>query len=95
MDPNVTRPPFLYRLGAFIRFSHTVFALPFGLIAMLVAGGGRVAPSVFGWILVCTVASRTLAMCFNRLMDWDFDKLNPRTQERHTLVSKPHAWSLL
>jgi 4-hydroxybenzoate polyprenyltransferase len=95
MDPQLTKPPFLLRLGAFIRFSHTVFALPFGLIGMLAAGAGRAVPAVFGWILVCTVASRTLAMCFNRLMDWDFDKLNPRTEERHRLISKPQAWSLL
>jgi 4-hydroxybenzoate polyprenyltransferase len=95
MDSNLAKPSFLVRLATFIRFSHTVFALPFGLIAMLTAGGGRVAPRVFGWILVCTVSSRTLAMCFNRLMDWDFDKLNQRTKERHTLVSKTQAWTLL
>lgn len=95
MDPSLAQPPFLLRLGAFIRFSHTVFALPFGIISMLAAGGGHAAPAVFGWILACTVASRTLAMCFNRLMDWDFDKLNPRTEQRHKLLSKPQAWSLL
>jgi 4-hydroxybenzoate polyprenyltransferase len=95
MDSNFAKPSFLVRLATFIRFSHTVFALPFGLIAMLTAGGGRVAPGVFGWILVCTVSSRTLAMCFNRLMDWDFDKLNQRTKDRHTLVSKTQAWTLL
>jgi 4-hydroxybenzoate polyprenyltransferase len=95
MDSNFAKPSFLVRLATFIRFSHTVFALPFGLIAMLTAGEGRVAPGVFGWILVCTVSSRTLAMCFNRLMDWDFDKLNQRTKDRHTLVSKTQAWTLL
>lgn len=95
MDSNVKKPPFLFRLATFIRFSHTVFALPFGLIAMLSAGDGRVSASVFGWILVCTVAARTLAMCFNRLMDWEIDKLNPRTEGRHRLVSKRHAWLVL
>jgi 4-hydroxybenzoate polyprenyltransferase len=95
MDPTKAKPPFLVRLATFIRFSHTVFALPFGLIAMLAAGGGRVSVAVFGWILICMVASRTLAMCFNRLMDWDIDKLNPRTEGRHRLVAKPHAWLVL
>jgi 4-hydroxybenzoate polyprenyltransferase len=95
MDSNAAQPPFLLRLAAFIRFSHTVFALPFGLIAMLVAGSGRVSASVFGWIVVCTVAARTLAMCFNRLMDWEIDKLNPRTEGRHRLIAKPHAWIVL
>lgn len=95
MDSPPTQPSFLFRLGTFIRFSHTVFALPFGLISMLVAGGGRVAPRVFGWILLCTVAARTLAMCFNRLVDWEIDKLNPRTEERHRLVAKPQALAVL
>jgi len=89
------KPNFLVRLGTFVRFSHTVFALPFALIAMLVAGGGTVAPMVFFWILVSAVAARTLAMCFNRLVDWESDKLNPRTKDRHTLVSRPQAWLLL
>jgi 4-hydroxybenzoate polyprenyltransferase len=95
MDPTVAKPPFLLRLATFIRFSHTVFALPFGLIAMLAAGNGRVSAGVFGWILLCMVASRTMAMCFNRLMDWEIDKLNPRTEGRHRLVAKRHAWIVL
>lgn len=84
-------PPFWARLGTFVRFSHTVFALPFALIAMLVAGNGRVPLRVFGWILACMVTARTAAMCFNRLADWEIDKLNPRTENRHRLVSKPAA----
>ena len=84
--------PFFLRLGEFIRFSHTIFALPFGLIAMLVAGEGRVPWWVFGWILVCMVAARTAAMCFNRLVDWEIDKENPRTASRHTLLAKSSAW---
>lgn len=92
--PAAPRRPFLVRLGNFIRFSHTVFALPFALMAMLAAGEGRVPLRVFGWILVCMVSARTMAMCFNRLMDWEIDKLNPRTDDRHRLVSKPQAWSV-
>ena len=84
--------PFLLRLGEFIRFSHTIFALPFGLIAMLVAGHGRVPLGVLGWILLCMVAARTAAMCFNRLADWEIDKDNPRTASRHTLLGKSSAW---
>jgi 4-hydroxybenzoate polyprenyltransferase len=95
MDSNVAKPPFLLRLATFIRFSHTVFALPFGLIAMLAAGKGSVSASIFGWILLCMVASRTMAMCFNRLMDWEIDKLNPRTEGRHKLVAKRQAWIVM
>jgi len=83
------------RLGTFVRFSHTVFALPFALIAMVVAGDGRVTASVFLWILLSATGARTLAMCFNRLSDWEIDKLNPRTSGRHTLVSRPQALATL
>lgn len=95
MQPSAASPPFLIRLGMFVRFSHTVFALPFALSSMLVAGGGRVPAAVFGWILGCMVAARTAAMCFNRLMDWDIDKLNPRTEGRHLLVTRAQGWAVL
>jgi 4-hydroxybenzoate polyprenyltransferase len=92
MSHDAATKPFILRLGEFIRFSHTVFALPFALIAMLVAGRGWVPWRVIGWILVCMVAARTAAMCFNRLADWEIDKENPRTASRHTLLAKSSAW---
>ena len=87
--------PFFIRLGMFVRFSHTVFALPFALSSMLVAGRGKVPLQVVSWILGCMVFARTAAMCFNRLMDWDFDKKNPRTEGRHRLVTRSQAWCVL
>ncbi|GAB4240464.1 MAG: putative 4-hydroxybenzoate polyprenyltransferase [Candidatus Methylacidiphilales bacterium] len=93
--PDVEQTPFLVRLGQFIRFSHTVFALPFALIAMLLAADGWPGWRIFGWILVCMVSARTAAMAFNRLADWEFDKRNPRTADRHRLVSKPVARTLI
>jgi 4-hydroxybenzoate polyprenyltransferase len=95
MNAAATQSSFLTRLGSFIRFSHTVFALPFALISMFVAARGLPKAAVFGWIFACAVAARTLAMCFNRLMDWEIDKLNPRTEGRHKLVSKTQAWTVL
>ncbi len=95
MNAVMDQKPFLLRLGAFVRFSHTVFALPFALSSMWEAGNGRVQPAVFGWILVCMVGARTAAMCFNRLMDWEIDKGNPRTADRHKLVTRPQAWGVL
>jgi 4-hydroxybenzoate polyprenyltransferase len=86
---------FLVRLGTFIRFSHTVFALPFGLISMAVAGNGTFRPALVGWILICMVATRTAAMCFNRLVDWEIDKENPRTADRHTLLTRGQGWTVL
>src|SRR5882724_6489286 len=71
---------------SFVRFSHTVFALPFALAAMLVAARGeRGWPGwrTFGLILLAMVCARTCAMSFNRIVDRKFDALNPRTAERH------------
>ena len=90
-----SRPSFLFRLGTFVRFSHTIFALPFALISMLVAGQGKVPLPLFGWILVCMIAARTAAMCFNRLVDWELDQRNPRTANRHTLLRRSQGWGVL
>src|SRR5499427_4582435 len=72
--------------GAFVRFSHTIFALPFAMAAMLVAArDSRGWPGwrVFGLILAAMVCARTCAMAFNRIVDRKFDALNPRTKSRH------------
>ncbi len=69
-----------------IRFSHTVFALPFAMLSAVIAWS---APgSEFRWrdligILVCMVTARSAAMAFNRLVDRDIDRDNPRTAKRH------------
>lgn len=68
---------------SFVRFSHTVFALPFAMAGALLAGRHHPItwPSV-AWILVAMVAARSAAMGFNRLVDARFDALNPRTASR-------------
>jgi 4-hydroxybenzoate polyprenyltransferase len=74
------------RWGSFVRFSHTVFALPFALAAMAVAArDNRGWPGwrTFGLILAAMVSARTCAMAFNRIADRKFDALNPRTAKRH------------
>ena len=71
---------------SFVRFSHTVFALPFALAAMLVAARdnrGWPGWQTFGLILVAMVCARTCAMAFNRIVDRKLDALNPRTAGRH------------
>jgi 4-hydroxybenzoate polyprenyltransferase len=76
----------LQRWGSFVRFSHTVFALPFALAAMLVAARdnhGWPGWKTFGLILLAMVCARTCAMAFNRIVDRKFDALNPRTAQRH------------
>jgi 4-hydroxybenzoate polyprenyltransferase len=76
----------IQKWGSFVRFSHTVFALPFALAAMLVAArDNRGWPGwrTFGLILAAMVCARTCAMAFNRIVDRKFDALNPRTKNRH------------
>jgi 4-hydroxybenzoate polyprenyltransferase len=80
------------RWGEFIKISHTIFAMPFGLAAMLVAAGGVPAGRVLFSVLLCLVGARTAAMAFNRLADWSIDQKNPRTAVRSTLVSKMTAY---
>ena len=74
-----------------IRFSHTVFALPFALGALVVAANGLPSLRTFLLVVVCMVFARTAAMLFNRLVDWSLDQRNPRTASRHLLVSKSVA----
>jgi 4-hydroxybenzoate polyprenyltransferase len=76
-----------------VRFSHTIFAMPFAIMAAMIAlhfGGDPVwqsqpwqwVQSVIG-ILLCMVSARTAAMAFNRLVDRTIDAVNPRTAARH------------
>jgi 4-hydroxybenzoate polyprenyltransferase len=68
---------------SFVRFSHSVFALPFALTGALLAW--RAHPfswSQVGWIVVCMVSARSAAMGFNRVVDARWDALNPRTAMR-------------
>ena len=78
---------------SFVRFSHSVFALPFALTGALLAwreqqfSWGQV-----GWIVVCMVGARSAAMGFNRLVDARFDALNPRTAMRELPRGAMSRW---
>jgi 4-hydroxybenzoate polyprenyltransferase len=75
----------LANYGKLVRFSHTVFALPFALASLaLAAKRYPVTIGAFAWILLAMAAARTAAMGYNRLVDRKFDALNPRT----------HSWEL-
>jgi 4-hydroxybenzoate polyprenyltransferase len=91
---------FVRKWGEFIKFSHTVFALPFGLAAMALAARDN-----HGWpgwrtfllILAALFCARTCAMSFNRIADRKFDAANPRTAARHLpagKISLAGAWIL-
>src|SRR5438445_2609079 len=90
----------IQKWGSFVKFSHTVFALPFALAAMAVAARdnrGWPGWQKFGLILAAMVCARTAAMAFNRIVDRKFDALNPRTATRHLpagQISLASAWAL-
>lgn len=86
--PERGRGNALSRFLQLIRFSHTIFALPFALGALVVAANGLPSPRTLILVLVCMVAARTAAMLFNRLVDWSLDQRNPRTASRHILLPK-------
>ena len=90
----------LQKWGEFVKFSHTIFALPFALAAMAIAARdqrGWPGARVFVLILVAMVSARTCAMAFNRIVDRKFDAANPRTALRHLpsgQISLLSAWTL-
>lgn len=77
-----------------IRFSHTIFALPFALLAAVMAWTAPAEQEIgFRWvhflgILICMVGARSAAMAFNRLVDRQIDASNPRTEGRHIPAGK-------
>src|SRR6187399_2393206 len=86
----------LQKWGSFVRFSHTIFALPFALAAMLIAARdnhGWPGWRTFGLILAAMICARTCAMAFNRIVDRKFDALNPRTKGRHLPTGQISLWS--
>jgi len=66
-----------------IKFEHTVFALPFAYVAMVLAADGWPGWRVLIWVTLAMVGGRTLAMSVNRLADRWIDARNPRTAGRH------------
>ena len=69
--------------GRMIKFSHTLFALPFALAAVVLAH--RIHPVTWPqllWILAAMVGARSAAMGFNRIVDARYDRINPRTADR-------------
>ena len=66
-----------------IKFSHSIFALPFALIATMLAGQGQFPePKIWMWIILAMVGARTWAMSVNRVVDARIDAANPRTASR-------------
>lgn len=90
---------------ALVKFSHTIFALPFALASGLLAvrslppSGAEPRPWLFwfGWIIVAMIGARSAAMAFNRIVDLRFDRKNPRAREWPLVsgaLSVPFAWGV-
>jgi 4-hydroxybenzoate polyprenyltransferase len=78
-----------------IKFEHTIFALPFAYLGMLLAAGGWPTWSQFVWITIAMAAARTLAMGSNRIVDRWIDARNPRTAQRPLItgaITMRTAW---
>jgi 4-hydroxybenzoate polyprenyltransferase len=69
--------------AGFVKFEHTVFALPFAYAGAFLAAGGLPSWWDLGWITVAMVGARSAAMGLNRLIDREIDARNPRTAQRH------------
>src|SRR5215813_4698975 len=86
-----------------IKFEHSVFALPFALTGALLAlrEGPVPAPGIWWkllWIVIAMVGARSAAMAFNRLVDAEIDRRNPRTRMRHIpsgLLSHGFGWAFV
>jgi 4-hydroxybenzoate polyprenyltransferase len=81
--------------GRMIRFSHSVFALPFALSSAVIAAGTGISWRQVAWILVAMVGARSAAMGFNRLADQRLDARNPRTAARELprgALSRGEVW---
>jgi 4-hydroxybenzoate polyprenyltransferase len=68
--------------ASLVKVTHSVFALPFALLALLAASAGRPAPATLVLVVLAVVAARTAAMAYNRFADRDVDAANPRTAQR-------------
>ena len=81
-----------------VKFEHTVFALPFAYLGMILANRAWPGFAVFFWVTAAMAGARTSGMTLNRIIDLGIDKLNPRTQGR-PLVTKElnlvSAWVLV
>src|SRR5262249_3701351 len=95
LPDQVTPPSATARFLRLIRFSHTIFALPFALGTLVVAADGMPSPQTLALVIICMVCARTAAMLFNRWVDWSLDQRNPRTVSRHLLLSRSTIGLLL
>jgi 4-hydroxybenzoate polyprenyltransferase len=73
----------LVKYANFVKLPHTVFALPFALVGVTLASyRGQVTPAMLGWVVLAFTCARFAGMGFNRIVDREIDRRNPRTSMR-------------
>lgn len=80
--------------GTLVMFQHTIFSLSFAVVSMLLAAGGLPSAGKVVWILLAFMGARTGANALNRVIDAEFDAMNPRTSARQIpqkLLGKPEV----
>ena len=85
------------RFASLVKLEHTIFALPFAYVGMLLAAGDVPPAADWLWVTLAMVGARTLAMALNRLVDTELDARNPRTASRELpagLVSRAQVLAL-
>ncbi|MGC9197134.1 MAG: UbiA-like polyprenyltransferase [Syntrophobacteraceae bacterium] len=86
----------IHTYGRLIKFSHTVFALPFALAALLLANTKHpVGFKIVVLIIIAMASARSAAMGFNRYADHHFDRLNPRTANRPHVTGQVDRFSVM
>jgi 4-hydroxybenzoate polyprenyltransferase len=74
-----------------IKFQHTLFALPFAFVSLLLASEGHLSLRIVFWVIIAMIGARTGAMGFNRIIDAVYDRQNPRTKTRAIPAGKISA----
>jgi 4-hydroxybenzoate polyprenyltransferase len=77
-----------------IRFEHTIFALPFAYLGMVLAADGVPTLGQLVWVTVAMASARTVAMSANRIIDRHLDALNPRTAIRPLPTGRIKLWEM-
>ncbi|NPA88301.1 menaquinone biosynthesis prenyltransferase MqnP [Caminibacter pacificus] len=78
-----------------VKFSHTIFSIPFILIAMVVAANGWFGWKLFVLGILAAVSARNFAMAVNRYLDRDIDAKNPRTADRPSVTGEVNESEML
>lgn len=78
-----------------IKFSHTIFAIPFGLSAVFIVEKGLPSLEKVFWIVLALIFARTAGMAFNRYIDAPIDRMNPRTKNWPSAKGDVKPWEMM